>query len=32
VYPGQTHAFTSAAYLHVWKTIEDFLDRRVLGK
>ncbi len=32
VYPGQTHAFTSAAQLHVWKTIEDFLDRRVLGK
>jgi dipeptidyl-peptidase-4 len=32
VYPGQTHAFTSAAQLHVWKTIVDFLDRRVLGK
>ena len=29
VYPGQTHAFTSTARLHVWKTIEDFLDRRV---
>jgi dipeptidyl-peptidase-4 len=32
VYPGQTHAFTSGAQLHGWKTIEDFLDRRVLGK
>jgi len=31
VYPGQTHAFTSAAQLHVWKTIESFLDRRVLA-
>ncbi|WP_404713567.1 DPP IV N-terminal domain-containing protein [Sphingomonas sp. MMS24-J13] len=31
VYPGQTHAFTSSAQLHVWKTIEDFLDRRVLS-
>jgi dipeptidyl-peptidase-4 len=31
VYPGQTHAFTSGAQLHVWKTIEDFLDRRVVN-
>jgi len=31
VYPGQTHGFTTAASLHRWKTIEDFLDRRVKG-
>ncbi|UAK25266.1 S9 family peptidase [Sphingomonas nostoxanthinifaciens] len=29
VYPGQTHAFTTPAQRHVWRTIESFLDRRV---
>jgi dipeptidyl-peptidase-4 len=30
VYPGATHAVTGEArQTHVWKTIEDFLDRRV---
>jgi dipeptidyl-peptidase-4 len=28
-YPGQTHGFNTRASLHRWKTIEDFLDRRV---
>jgi dipeptidyl-peptidase-4 len=32
VYPGQTHGFTTASSLHRWKTIEDFLNRRVLGQ
>jgi len=31
-YPGQTHAFTTPNSLHRWKTIEDFLDRRVKGQ
>jgi dipeptidyl-peptidase-4 len=29
VYPGQTHGFATRSSLHRWKTIEDFLDRRV---
>jgi dipeptidyl-peptidase-4 len=29
VYPGQTHGFTTANKRHVYKTIEDFLNRRV---
>jgi len=29
VYPGQTHGFTTRPSLHRWKTIEDFLNRRV---
>jgi len=29
VYPGQTHGFATVPSLHRWKTIEDFLDRRV---
>jgi len=29
VYPGQTHGFNTTSSLHRWKTIEDFLDRRV---
>jgi dipeptidyl-peptidase 4 len=32
VYPGQTHGFTTASSLHRWKTIEDFLNRRVLSR
>jgi dipeptidyl-peptidase-4 len=32
VYPGQTHGFNTASSLHRWKTIEDFLDRRVKAK
>jgi len=32
VYPGQTHGFTTAPSLHRWKTIEDFLDRRVKNR
>jgi dipeptidyl-peptidase-4 len=28
-YPGQTHSLTTKASLHRWKTIEDFLNRRV---
>ena len=31
-YPGQTHGFNTRASLHRWKTIEDFLDRRVKGR
>jgi len=31
-YPGQTHAFTTPNSLHRWRTIEDFLDRRVKGQ
>lgn len=31
-YPGQTHGFTTAVSLHRWKTIEDFLNRRVKGQ
>jgi dipeptidyl-peptidase-4 len=32
VYPGQTHSFTTRPSLHRWKTIEDFLNRRVKGR
>jgi dipeptidyl-peptidase-4 len=33
VYPGATHAVTGEArQTHVWKTITDFLDRRVKGE
>lgn len=32
VYPGATHAVTGEGrQTHLWKTIEDFLDRRVKG-
>jgi dipeptidyl-peptidase-4 len=32
VYPGATHAITGEArQVHLWSTIEDFLDRRVKG-
>lgn len=31
-YPGQGHAFAPDVRLHVWRTIEDFLDRRVLER
>ena len=33
VYPGATHAITGEArQTHQWKTILDFLDRRVIGR
>jgi len=32
VYPGQTHGFTTLPSLHRWKTIEDFLNRRVKAR
>jgi len=32
VYPGQTHSFATLPSLHRWKTIEDFLNRRVKGR